>query len=216
MAASVVPHLDILPAPQRRLWDELGELPEHFVLYGGTAIALQLGHRASVDFDFFSDQALDPDALLPAFSFLSGADVVQRDPNTLSCLVDRGGPVKLSFFGVPKLKRLQPPLIASNNVRVASLRDLAGAKARVVQVRAEAKDYIDIDALIAHGVSLAEALACARAIYGDSFNPQITLKALCFFEEGSLHALPPAVRTRLVQAVAGVDLDRLPDIEGRS
>jgi hypothetical protein len=216
MPAPFAPRLDILPPAQRRLWDELGELPEHFVLYGGTAIALQLGHRASVDFDFFSDRPLDPDALLPAFSFLSGAQVIQRDPDTLNCLVDREGPVKLSFFGVPKLKRLQPPLIASNGVRVASLRDLAGAKARVVQVRAEAKDYIDIDALIAHGISLAEALACAKVVYGDSFNPQITLKALCFFDEGTLHGLPPALRTRLVQAVAGVDLDRLPDIAGRS
>jgi Domain of unknown function (DUF1814). len=216
MPAPFAPRLDILPSPQRRLWDELGELPEHFVLYGGTAIALQLGHRTSVDFDFFSDRPLDPDALLPAFSFLSGAQVIQRDPDTLSCLVDREGPVKLSFFGVPKLKRLQPPLIASNGVCVASLRDLAGAKARVVQVRAEAKDYIDIDALIVHGISLAEALACAKVVYGDSFNPQITLKALCFFDEGTLHGLPPALRTRLVQAVAGVDLDRLPDIAGRS
>ncbi|GAA0570465.1 nucleotidyl transferase AbiEii/AbiGii toxin family protein [Rhizomicrobium electricum] len=216
MGTPFAPRLDILPPAQRRVWDELGELPEHFVLYGGTAIALQLGHRASVDFDFFSDRSLDPDVLLPSFSFLGGAEVIQRDPDTLSCLVDRGGPVKLSFFGLPKLKRLLPPLIAPNAVRIASLRDLAGAKARVVQVRAEAKDYIDIDALMAHGVSLAEALACARAIYSDSFNPQITLKALCFFEEGTLHALPPAVRTRLVQAVARVDLDRLPDIEGLS
>ncbi len=49
------PRLDILPLSQRRLWDELGELPEEFVLYGGTAIALHLGHRQSVDFDFFTN-----------------------------------------------------------------------------------------------------------------------------------------------------------------
>jgi len=216
MSALFTPRLDILPPAQRRLWDELGEIPRPFVLYGGTGIALQLGHRASEDFDFFSDTPLDPDALLPAFSYLSGATVTQRDPDTLSCIVDRGGPVKVSFFGVPRLKRLHPPLIAPNGVRLASLHDLAGTKVRVVQVRAEAKDYIDIDALIAHGITLAEALSCARAMYGDDFNPQITLKALCFFGDGSLQALPPALRTRLVTAVAGVDLDRLPQIEGGS
>ena len=55
------PRLDILPAPQRRLWDELVETPKEFALYGGTAIALQLGHRESVDFDFFGSRSLDPD-----------------------------------------------------------------------------------------------------------------------------------------------------------
>jgi hypothetical protein len=167
-----------------------------------------------VDFDFFSILPLNANAVLPAFSFLSGATVTQRDPGTLSCIVDRGGPVKVSFFGVPRLKRLYPPLVAPNSVRVASLGDLAGTKARVVQMRAEAKDYIDIDALIANGVSLPQMLSCARAIYGGDFNPQITLKALCFFGEGSLHTLPQDLRTRLTAAVAGVDLDRLPPVEG--
>jgi len=47
-------HLDILPPAQRKIWDALSALPSEFVLYGGTAIALQLGHRQSVDFDFFA------------------------------------------------------------------------------------------------------------------------------------------------------------------
>jgi hypothetical protein len=211
MSASFAPRLDILPPAQARLWDELTEVPEPFVLYGGTGIALQLGHRPSEDFDFFSDQALDPDALLPAFSFLHGATVTQREPNSLSCIVDRDGPVKLSFFGVPKLKRLRPPLVA-DGVRVASLTDLAGAKARVVQVRAEAKDYIDIDALMANGIGLPTALAAACAMYGEAFNPQITLKALSYFDEGSLRGLPHGLKTRLAKAVASVDLDCLPDL----
>ncbi|GJL55967.1 MAG: hypothetical protein NPIRA02_30990 [Nitrospirales bacterium] len=47
-------YLDILPSPQRRLWDDLVNLPGSFTLYGGTAIALQIGHRPSIDFDFFA------------------------------------------------------------------------------------------------------------------------------------------------------------------
>jgi hypothetical protein len=46
--------LDILPASQRQLWPELDAVPADFVLYGGTGLALQLGHRVSEDFDFFS------------------------------------------------------------------------------------------------------------------------------------------------------------------
>ena len=52
---------DILPTAQRQLWPRLAELPNHFL--GGTGLALQLGHRESVDFDFFSSRPIDPDRL---------------------------------------------------------------------------------------------------------------------------------------------------------
>lgn len=214
MIQGFTPRLDILPPPQRRLWDELAALPSEFVLYGGTAIALQLGHRQSVDFDFFSNRPLDPTRLVPAIPFLAAATVTQREPNTLSCLLDRGGPVKLSFFGLPRIPRLLPPLIAPDNgLQVASLLDLAGAKASVVQMRAEAKDYLDIDAVLTDGrIDLPTALAGARAIYGESFNPLATLKALAYFEDGNVRHLPQAVKDRLVKAASAVDLDRLPTV----
>ena len=214
MIQDFTPRLDILPPQQRRLWDELAAVPVEFVLYGGTAIALQLGHRQSVDFDFFSNRPLDPTKLVPSIPFLAAATVTQREPNTFSCLVDRGGPVKLSFFGLPRMPRLLPPLIAPDNgLQVASLLDLAGTKASVVQMRAEAKDYLDIDAVLTDGrIDLPTALASARAIYGESFNPLATLKALAYFEDGNVRRLPQAVKDRLVQAASAVDLDRLPTI----
>ena len=214
MDSDFTPRLDILSLPQRRLWDELAAVPPEFVLYGGTAIALHLGHRQSVDFDFFGNKPLDPARLVPDVAFLAGATVTQREPNTFSCNVDRGGPVKLSFFGLPGLTRLLPPLIAPDNgLQVASLLDLAGAKASLVQQRAEAKDYIDIDALLSDGrIDLPMALAAARAIHGTEFNPQSTLKALCYFEDGNLRGLPKPINDRLTKAARQVDLDRLPVI----
>jgi hypothetical protein len=214
MPLDFLPRLDILPPPQRRLWDELAAVPAEFVLYGGTAIALHLGHRESVDFDFFGNRPLDPTRLLPAIPFLESATITQREPNTLSCTIDRDGPVKLSFFGVPGMPRLSLPLIAADNgVRVASLLDLAGTKASLVQLRAEARDYIDIDAILTDGrIDLPTALAAAQAIYGLPFNPQITLKALSYFDDGSLWQLPRAIQDRLARAAREVDLDRLPVI----
>lgn len=54
MAATFTPRLNILPEAQRQLWPALDETDSlGFVLYGGTAIALRVGHRPSVDFDFF-------------------------------------------------------------------------------------------------------------------------------------------------------------------
>lgn len=123
--------------------------------------------------------------------------------------------MKVSFFGVPKLARLAPPLVTNDNgLKIASLLDLAGTKASVLQVRAEAKDYVDIDALIRiGGVSLPFALAAGEKLYGPSFNPEITLKALSYFEDGNLRDLPTDMKFRLADAVNEVDLDHLPNVE---
>ncbi len=215
MAATFHPRLETLPEAQQLLWGELIDVPADFVLYGGTAVALHLGHRQSVDFDFFGTNKFDPDELLQSISFLGDATVLQKSAGTLTALVDRGGPVQVSFFGVPKLGRLRSPLIAEDiRLQVADLPDLAGTKAAVVQKRAEAKDYIDLDALIHRGgIGLPLALAAGRQIYGRTFNPEVTLKALTYFGEGNLHTVPHAIRDRLAEAVRAVDLDRLPAIE---
>jgi hypothetical protein len=214
MTDDFTPRLDILPKAQRRLWDELAAVPAEFVLYGGTAIALHLGHRQSADFDFFGNQPFDPAKLATAIPFMAAATITQREPNTLSGIVDRGGPVRLSFFGVPGLPRLAPSHIAADNgLQVASLLDLAGTKANVVQLRAEAKDYRDLDVILRDGlIDLPTALAAAKAIYGTPFNPQITLKALSHFADGNLPRLAKATKDRLAKAAREVDLDRLPTI----
>ena len=54
--------LEVLPAAQKEIWTSLAAAPHlNFVLYGGTAIALHLGHRESLDFDFFRSESLDKD-----------------------------------------------------------------------------------------------------------------------------------------------------------
>jgi hypothetical protein len=168
------PRLDILAASQKRLWKELTGVPPEFVLYGGIAIAPHLGHRESVDFDFFGNSAFDPAKLVTEVPFMAKAEITQSEPNTLTGIVDRDGAVKVSFFGVPHMPRLVTPHEASDNrLKVASLLDLAGTKASVVQARAEAKDYVDIDALITAGIDLLTVLAAGRAIYGPQFNPRL-------------------------------------------
>jgi hypothetical protein len=206
-----VPRLDILPAPQRTLWDELAEVPSVFTLYGGTAVALHLGHRQSVDFNFFCRDAISPAGLYADIPFLQRSKVIQQERNTLTCLVDRGGPVLVSFFGLPNIRQAQPPFVCHDNqLKVASLVDLAGMKAAVVQQRAESKDYVDLDALVTAGVSLPMALSAAQTIYGPAFNPQITLKALSYFGDGDLVTLADDIRRRLTNAVAAVNLSELP------
>ncbi|MGH8650919.1 MAG: nucleotidyl transferase AbiEii/AbiGii toxin family protein [Gammaproteobacteria bacterium] len=114
------PLLEILPAAQRRLWSQLQpSLKLGLVLYGGTAIALRLGHRASVDYDFFTDKPLDKEALKTAFPFITGASVLQDQPDTFTVVVSEG--VKLSFFGAIGFGRVGKPETTEDSVvRVAS------------------------------------------------------------------------------------------------
>ena len=212
------PRLDILPPPQRRLWDELGAaIPSGFVLYGGTGLALRLGHRNSEDFDFFSNETFLPADLERRVLFLQNSQRLQSSQNTLVSLVDRNGPVKVSFFGGVSLKRVgDPEASEGGGVLVASLLDLAATKVKVVQDRAETKDYLDLHRLLEEGLDLGQALGAALAVYGDAFNPLLSLKALCYFEDGDLRRLPEAVKHRLAEAAASIQLDRLPSIEPRS
>lgn len=213
IVSEVVPRLDVLPPAQRRLWAELAATPERFILHGGTAIALQLGHRASIDFDFFCWSALDGRELLDSLPYLRGATGLETAPNTLTVSVDRDGPVKLSYFGTPRLGRVRPPSTCRGHpMRLASLIDLAGLKASVIQVRAEAKDYIDLHALLSAGVTLTEALAAGRVIYGSAFSPMGALKALTFYGDGDLGSVPAEVRSWLVSESARADPERLPDL----
>ncbi|MFZ0862895.1 MAG: nucleotidyl transferase AbiEii/AbiGii toxin family protein [Candidatus Sulfotelmatobacter sp.] len=211
------PNLSILPGPQRQLWAELKGTPKTFVLYGGTALALRLGHRQSEDFDFFSNQPFHPNSLRDSVPYLKNAEMTQFHDNTLTAIVDRNGPVKLSFFGSLGIKRAQDPDIADENgIQIASLLDLLASKLKTVQSRAEAKDYRDIVASFDAGLSLEQGLGAAAAIYGKNFNGVLSLKALTYFEDGDLPRLMPAIQKRLLEAATSVNLKELPLVAARS
>ena len=212
MTSRFVPRLDIFPPAQRRLWPELKATPRSFTLYGGTAIALRLGHRQSIDFDFFSAVAFQTADLLGSVGYLGGAVVRQSEANTLTCTVDRDGPVLLSYFGGLALGQVNDvELVEGPEIAVASLLDLAGMKVAVVTQRAEVRDYLDIHALLTlAGIGLPKMLAAAGVIYGHQFNPLISLKALSYHDDISLSGLPAQVRGDLIAAVKSVDLYNLP------
>ena len=205
--------LSVLDAPQKRLWAELGATPAQFTLYGGTAIALRLGHRQSIDFDFFSNTAFDPDRLLATVPYLAGADVRQKERGTLTALVDRGGSVKLSFVAPEKPMTMigTPFEVKRPRLRLAPLIDLAAAKLAALPARSTAKDYLDVHALITKGkISLALLLAAMPTVFPTQrHNPHVILKSLCYFGDGDLPTLPIKVKRDLASAVAAVDLDQV-------
>ena len=204
MMEQFAPHLEMLPPGQRALLPELAPLAGlGFVLYGGTAIALQIGHRTSIDFDFFTDQPLDKRTLTQAPGFVERAMVIQDAPDTLSLIVPTGeaasAPVNVSFFGGRQFGRIGTPRLTNDQLLVvASLDDLMATKLKVLLQRVESKDYVDIAALIARGVDLARGLAGTRRLYGNQFQPNEALKALTYFEGGDMHLLTNEAREILM------------------
>jgi hypothetical protein len=193
-------HPEILPSAQRDLWESrLSKGFPGWVLYGGTGLALRLGHRVSVDFVFFSSRALSP----LSFRDRHGLDgeVLQAAPNTLT-LLHRG--VKLSFFGGLTLRVVRAPDVFGG-CAVASLEDLAACKLAALVNRVEAKDYLDVAALLRHGMALGRMLACADAVYRGEFPVAVCLKSLTWFESPELATIPAEDRDELIRAVRAVE-----------
>jgi hypothetical protein len=217
---AVVPRLETLPPAQRDLWPRLAAVGSDFVLYGGTALSLQVGGRTSVDFDFFTAEPLDHDRLAIQFPFLHGALLRHRPVDTATFFVGSGrDAVAVSFFGSLVFGRVSEPIrFADNGIFAASLLDLAAQKMKVIQQRAAAKDYLDIHKLLSEGVTLEMALGAARALYPE-FNPNISLKALSFF--GDVSGLPQnaqrdlriaASRVRDIATIRILDSSILPSL----
>ena len=142
MPARLDPRTDILPKAQQEIWSLLAPAPRlSFVLYGGTAVALHLGHRVSVDFDFFRSATLDPNELETSFAFIGDADTIQEATNTRVLNVTmRSGTVKVSFFGGLGIGRVNEPLpTRDSGLLVASLDDLLATKLKATLDRAESE-----------------------------------------------------------------------------
>lgn len=201
-------HFEILPPEQRALWSHLGTTRDlGMVLYGGTAIALHLGHRESVDFDFFTEQDLDRAAIQLALPFTRNALVVQDAPDTWVMLAQHSqaeSPVKISFFGKISFGRFGEPICTEEGIQIASLDDLLATKLKVMLQRVEWKDYFDVAALLESGVDLSKGLSIARKMFGPTFQPSESLKALTYFKGGDLDRLKMSDRTTLVNAVRDV------------
>ena len=201
------PRLDVLPDGQRVLWPALAGVPDSFVLYDGTALALRLGHRASVDFDFFASAAVELDTLFE-LPLLGGAEVLQRAPDTLTVSTTPAGhPVRVSFYAGIDIGRVGTPQRTADGVTlVASLLDLFGTKLKVLLERVAAKDYLDLAAILRSGVPLEEGLGAAAALYGNRFPPMEAVKALAYFDEGDAANVDAATRRYLSEQAAAWDL----------
>jgi hypothetical protein len=207
--------MSVLPPEQQALWPHLAPAKKlGFTLYGGTAVALRLGHRTSVDFDFFSEKPLDKNAIYDAMPVLKG-EVLQESPDTLVVSVAPPGTddrVKVSFFGGISFGRFGDPELTNDGVLlVASLDDVMATKIKVLFDRIEQKDYDDLAAMIAAGSDVAKGLAIARQMF-PQLNPQTALTAMTYHRD--VPKLSAQAKRALINAAKSVTV--LPAVQRAS
>ena len=208
------PHLETLPDTQRSLWPRLDGVPEDFVLYGGTALALHLGHRSSVHFDFFSARPFAPTELLASLRWLGEVTVIDAAPNTLSFSTTDA--VTLSFFGGMAIQVVaEQGLVHENGLVIASVFDLAGTKAKALLDRSEWKDYVDLATLLRAGHRPVDIIGYATTVFEPMFEfpAAAFLRSLAFFEDGTAPDVPRDMQRELEAAVAQAWSETIPVVE---
>lgn len=165
-----------------------------FYLAGGTALALQYGHRESVDLDFFCSKSFRTESVIAALSKLGKFKLVNEEENTVDGILDG---VKVSFFSYPyKLIRKMKSL---EGVAVASVADIACMKINAIAGRNARKDFVDLYFILDHeGWRVEDVLHLCDKKFGSARRDLYhVLKALVFFEEAD--AQPEVVTNPVVK-----------------
>lgn len=182
-------HPEVMPVEQRRMLRQLGSIAADRGLYlaGGTALAIQIGHRRSVDLDWFSTAAVDPMELAASLK-QSGVpfDIGDLQEGTLHGTAQG---VKLSFIEY-RYPALVPPVEwPEYQVRLAGLEDLACMKLSAIGGRGGKKDFIDIFALGREHFTLEQMLSLYERKYDVSDLTHV-LYALTYFDDAEEEEAP--------------------------
>lgn len=173
-------HLDALTPERQALFTKLPAF-SNFYLAGGTALALQLGHRQSVDFDLFADQPLPAELLSRVETVFSG-HAVTPVVNNADELTVRVMDTKLTFLHYPF--PVVEPFVTLDGVKSLSVRELAATKAYTIGRRGSLKDYVDLHAVVAGGHATLLAMSkLAEQKYGDRFNARLFLEQLVWLQD---------------------------------
>lgn len=193
-------HYEIFPQEQKKIYKNLSFLKNNgFILFGGTAIALQLGHRQSIDFDFFTSNRLDKKLKDEILKNLKSGTILQNEECTLIYLKNK---VKLSFFGDINFATKENSFILDDVLEVANLKSLLATKLKATFDRAEYKDYIDIVEILKTGqVTIKDGIDKMFNFFGMDFTASQVLKNLTYFEDGDLHRLEKKDKDILTQSV---------------
>lgn len=171
-------HYEVLDEKRRALLPALGAFKKDFYLAGGTALALQIGHRISIDFDFFTEDDFDVANLYERVQAALGPVLrTQEAPRTLGVVAQSD--VRMSFLGYAY--PLLEPCVETEHLRLASLLDIGCMKLGAIVSRAELKDYVDLFFILSR-IPLPDLIA-GLARKTPTLDRNLALKALVSFED---------------------------------
>jgi predicted nucleotidyltransferase component of viral defense system len=174
-------HKEVLTPPATELFQSLKTFKSTFYLAGGTGLALQIGHRVSVDFDLFSETAMkktflqNVEALYPE----KERKTLVSSSTELTMVIDG---VKFTFLHYPFPVIL--PFNVTGPIPILAVKEILATKAYTIGRRGAFKDYIDIYSGLSGGhASLSEVITIAKQKYGDAFNDRLFLEQLVYLDD---------------------------------
>ena len=154
-----------------------------FYLVGGTALALQIGHRLSADLDFFGDCDLEELEITNILNRFNKVRIIKKSENILIYTV---GSIKVDFVNY-HYKWLSEPIV-EDGIKLASMQDIGAMKLNAIAGRGSKKDFIDLHFLLER-FSLRELIDFYKEKYPDG-SEFLVLKSLNYFEDAELQEMP--------------------------
>jgi len=172
-------HLEILSAQQRELLPFIAQFKRSFYLVGGTAIALHIGHRHSIDFDLFTSKKLNKSSIRKSvFELPYSKKTLFSDVDQAHFYINE---VKLTFFQYPyPVKHSE---MFEDIISLPSLLSLAAMKAFALGRRAKWKDYVDLYFMLKDYFAIKEISMEAERIFGQLFSEKLFRLQLAFHKD---------------------------------
>ncbi len=172
-------HKEILTEKQVELLRLIKVFKREFYLVGGTAVALHLGHRRSIDFDLFKNGQLRKRAIKDkiknnGFSY----KIIHQSYEEFTIEISS---VKITFYNYPY--NIKHQLSFNNIINLPTLLDLSAMKALALGGRAKWKDYVDLYFILKDYYSLKEISKRAKKIFMDDFNKKLFRQQILYFED---------------------------------
>lgn len=172
-------HKEILNNNQIELLTLIQEFKDKFYLCGGTAIALHIGHRRSIDFDLFSKSQLNHKKILDVFTFHNIKPIIARRVEEQLNLIANN--VKITFYNYTY--DIEANVNFDNLIQIPTLLHLAAMKAYALGRRAKWKDYVDLYFILKKYHNISEIISISKNIYGELFSEKQFRAQLAYFED---------------------------------
>ena len=172
-------HLEILNESQQKLLPLLNKFKKQFYMVGGTAIALHIGHRLSIDFDLFKNGVIKAKAITTKFEIQKEQFIVTLNIDGQLNMICRD--VKFTFFNFPY--DIPHDILIKKSVSIPPLLDLAAMKAFALGRRSKWKDYLDLYFILKSHYDYTEISKRAEELFGDMFSQKLFRAQLSYYKD---------------------------------